>query len=327
MVMIKKLKSQLEKMLPPASAEEQEGAPAHSEEELASLNSTLSGGALFAKAISPSPAKKTPDYSHGFESIYSIETVDVKSIRKMGSALPKEEPKKSAPAKAQIPLQEAQLDLLLDAARKEEMESFRLHEPLQVLRLPQQAQQKLLESGKRTLRDLWDHETGDMIALKGMGQGHLDEIRQKLKDYFSAGDPRLMRAVDFESLIRCLVGEMEPQRAWLFLEKYELDHLATLTSAESVAIRHLNATQKAEVQAAVEQSLLNPEKRQFIESQLGLVAHSYLIPWMRHRFGAAAQVELEDRLEVIAENPKHLPAILRLFSQLYFDGGFLLKSG
>jgi hypothetical protein len=298
------------------------------------------------RANTPSPILTEPQasgsYNHGFDLIYSLETIDAKTVRKMGSAsdsaVPSASPihlEKNALRAHAIDIRAAQPQpieatffvseqLTLPFAvlyGQESSEPFKWHEPIHVLKLSSQAQQRLLDSGKSRIRDII---CIDLSQLKGFGQGHIDEIRQKLAAYCGQ-ETRTSPEVDFASLIRCIVGDLEAQSSSLFLSQYGLEKLVSLSQNDVAAMRHLSITQRQEMQQALCRTLMSADRRQLIEGCLLQVVQRWIWPWMHLRLKIATRFELDDRLEVLALDPARVKPVIDVLGALYFESGFPLE--
>lgn len=122
-------------------------------------------------------------YSHGLEKIYALENVDIRSIRKIGTstAPAKPQPKKNSRNYSHSRFE--QLELPFDFPFKKTMDLLVYREPLQVIGFSKRIESWLLGLGKRVVGDLLESDRQSIIRLKGIGQGHLDEINEKLQSY------------------------------------------------------------------------------------------------------------------------------------------------
>jgi hypothetical protein len=102
-------------------------------------------------------------YSHGLEAIYALETVNVRSIRRL-QAPPAQPPPLRAPCV--LPMA-PQLEFDFGASFRAWLEPFLLDEPIQVLGLSRHAEKCLLEQRKERLRDLIGCNLRQLIFVKG----------------------------------------------------------------------------------------------------------------------------------------------------------------
>lgn len=259
-------------------------------------------------------------YSHGLENIYALENVDLKSIRRI------EEPKRNA-AFSQLkpeclfiaPGLENQLEFDFGDDFCGCMESFLVREPIHVLGLSRHAERCLLEHDKHVLRDLLHTDLREFVFFKGMGQGHIDEIQQKLKSYLDGRALQNCRQVDFCAWIRSLMADADRKKAYVCLELYQLADLLSLSPAENVEVRCLTLEKKQEwIEAALAQ-FRSEKYRQVVSIDMNRIVNIFVKPWMRQRFGFATQHELLERLEKISENSQVTSLAFNFFSEVYFD--------
>lgn len=296
----------------------------------------------------PSPKKETGHadeykrlkqeiYTGGFESIYALENVDLSTVRPMGAAAKEAEaePSKAVAAvgepvaeapkssDSEEPEEEGQLELDLGESYRGWMPSFRLREPIQSLGLSSPAEKALLEGHKSTLGDLIE---GDLLSIKGLGQGHIDEIQKKRDEYLGGSSLQRCRQVDFVALLRSLLGAEDRKHCCLALEPYGLSDLFPLIPADEVELRHLSPERRIERREAACVELGTEKHRRALQEGLVDIANVFLKPWIQGRLGLATEVELRDRLQRISSNPDRTAAVLRFFSDVYFEGQFPFRT-
>jgi hypothetical protein len=116
-----------------------------------------------------------PTYSHGLESIYKIETIDVKSIRKLSDSKPK------VPTILLEEGEDHQLSFDFGPSFRSWISPITLLEPLQVLGLPKPIEKMLNEKEFRSVGDL---QSGRLKEV-GLGQGHVEDIQLSLGRYLA----------------------------------------------------------------------------------------------------------------------------------------------
>lgn len=262
-------------------------------------------------------------YSHGLESIYALENVDIKSVRRLSS--------EEKPASKQQPIviieedEDAQLRLDLGEEWRGKIDSFVPQEPIQVLGLAKPAEKCLIEQGKTRLKDLIDVDLRSFIFFKGMGQGHIEEIKQKLAQYLNGRSVQKCSTIDFYAWIRSLIATFERKKIYVLFDAYELSEMVTLNAAEVMEVRRLTLEKRREwIQEATTMLTADEIKSSVVRDMQSIV--SILIkPWVRERGGFATAAELEERLEQISPGQLIAEKTLHLFSDLYFDGEFPLQ--
>lgn len=258
-------------------------------------------------------------YSHGLESIYAIENVDLRSIRRFQAAptsIEKKEIKKSK--KASIPLQ---LEFPFGGAFQNWIEPFFLREPIHVLGLSKFAEKALLEHGKKKLNDLLCTDLRTWIFLRGVGQGHVEEIQEKLNTYLAGRDRKKAQGLDFVGWLRALFGEVPTKKLFVVFEKYQLQELVPVTAAESVEIKRLNAEMRKEW---VETALASVD-RNILKQDLHTLTEIFLKPWIDQRLGVVRRKDLLERLEGLSEDSAYAKKALKLLQECFGKNDFLFK--
>lgn len=256
-------------------------------------------------------------YSHGLESIYAIETVDLRSVRRLSSPVEKAQPvHKRIVAPASI----TQLQFDFGPGFNDWMEPFILEEPIQVLGLSRHAEKSLLDQRKLLLRDLAGKDLRRIIP--GVGQGHLDEISQKLGDYLSHKEAQRSYQFDPGSWLRSLCPFEQRKQCHLLLESYGLQELLPLTPAEVTEVRRLPPDQKKKWHAEGLSFLKSPACRTSILKALHNMASAFLKPWIQGRKGLATENEVVERLEKRFIEPRLVEPFLRLLSQALGNTAF-----
>lgn len=262
-------------------------------------------------------------YSHGLESIYTIETVDLKTVRRIGGPPVKIIPK--AAEASCFPLEKVNLQYEFDFGDVffENMASFVLEEPIQVLGLSKHAEKCLITNGMTNLNDLSNADLNQFIYLKGMGQGHIDEAQQKLNAYLEGHILKQCPFIDFSAWARSvLLFNSNSKKMFVALEPYQLSDLFVLSPAESVEVRMLTHEKRQEWRQEMMFDFLT--ERSGVVSSIHKVVEVYLKPWMRRRHGLATQQEIMERMQRLADQPVMAERVLEFFGAVYFDGRFAL---
>lgn len=244
-------------------------------------------------------------YSHGLESIYKLENVDLKSIRKLAAPL------ESVTERSSLSLlqewHEDQLTFDLGNFYRGWMIPYTLDGPIQVLQLAKPIERKLLEGGCSTVRVL---QTTDLQSLR-IGQGHIEEIRHKLKIYLAHKPVEKTDRIDFLALIQCLLGSKSLWKAYLTLEPFSLHQWIALTPSESMEIKRLTSEQR---NAGIEE--IKRELAREIPAYFSVIIETWVKPWMARRGGVATREELNEYLILQSSEEKVAQEALHFLNDL-----------
>jgi len=243
-------------------------------------------------------------YTHGLEEIYAIEKVDVSSIRKL--AKEPEKKHKKTPKQPKKQTSDAQLLLELGDFYRGRMESFILHEPIQVLGLSMHAEKKMQGYEIQTIQHLIQ-KRGE---LQGLGQSFSEEIDSKLQDYLSGKDLYQTDQIDFRSLLRALMIGIDQKKVHLALKHYSLEFLFPLKPTEKGEVMRLDAKGK---KAWMEEIVIS-EKR--LKKYLNKIFNALVNPWIVRRGGIASYEEIEDRLMEISHDAEETLLILSFLEKI-----------
>jgi hypothetical protein len=258
-------------------------------------------------------------YSHGLEQVYALENVDIRSIKTITpKAVEKDEFYAAEPVENHSI--DPQLCLSLEDKFCATMDSFVLLEPIHFLSLSRHAEQCLKDQGITTLRDLIEVDWSKLVFVKGMGQGHIDEIRQRLKEYLRGRAVKQCQTIDLHAWVRSLVPTDYKKKAYALLEAYDLHELISLTPAESVDVQRLTLEKKQEWREEALECFQRPEQRKLFLENLQKVGHIFLKPWVLKRNGIVKGYELVERLERICHKERYVHRIIAFFKDVYMDG-------
>lgn len=264
-------------------------------------------------------------YSHGFEAIYALENVDIRSVRPLHEA-----PAEKAKIKSlQLPIileeEPSQLDMDYGPGFREWIEPFFLSEPIQVLGLSKHAEKCLLDHQKVLLKDLLGYDLRKLVFLKGMGQGHIDEIKGKLQSYVEGKEVARAKNIDFASWIRTLVSNSTiKKKLFVCLEEYHLAELISLTSVERMEVRRLTPEKRTEWKKEGGEELNTESRCLLFRRQMGLICDAFVKPWLARRLGVATSIEIQERLERMSLYPELATRALHFFSEIYCNSFFSL---
>lgn len=256
------------------------------------------------KPFSPSTASfeetfKTA-YSHGLEEIYTLENVDISSIKTIQVEV--KTPKKAVQEASYT--QEPAFDF--GEGFQESLEPFYLDEPIHVLNLPKVMERNLIDRGHYHLRDL-------------IREGNCErEVREYLKGRLQEGT----RMIHFASLIRCVIGAQERKRAKVSLDPFSLGEIVELTPIESLEIKRLSPDRLEEWRTEFRGRIA--AKRKFVLSKVAEICTVLIKPWMRGRLGLAFKADLIDRLQRVSLEPELTEGALNWLSVCFFENAFPL---
>lgn len=267
-------------------------------------------------------------YTHGLEAIYSLETVDLKTVRKIEQTPSKtefiqNEVRSAEPAGEFVDWQH---EFDFGDGFRDWVEPYYLQEPIQGLGLSFQAEACLNEHGLKRVSDLLAHNFRDYVFLKGMGQGHIDEVQKKLKVFIGGRSVKKARIIDFKSLVLSLSVGINFKKLSLFLEDYGLAHCVPLTSSEKVELKAFGLSKDEGWRSEV-LDLFDVESRksEAVES-LRKIMQAFVLPWMLNRQGVATQEEIVERLERVSLQPEETHLYLNFFSKNFTEGKFPFSS-
>lgn len=261
-------------------------------------------------------------YSHGLESIYALETVDPRSIRRLSNSQEKPPP---IPTSSHIPrLEPPQLELDFGPDFRNWIKPFLLDEPIQVLGLSRHAEKPLLEQNKLLLGDLIGCDLTKMIFYRGMGQGHVDEIEQKLASYIRGRELKREQQIDLASWIRTLCPAAGRKQYAALLGTFGLEELLPLTTTENLEMRRLTQEQKQEW--ADEGMRLMQKKETLIQVQKAMyaVTAAFVKPWVLGRKGLAAHHEIVERIQKKSISLHLVEPVFEFFASAFYNNCFPL---
>jgi hypothetical protein len=262
-------------------------------------------------------------YSHGLEAIYAIETIDVSSIRPLERHSPTTTSKAQKASVKNKPLTEPlQLEFDFGDEYRGWIESFILREPIHALELSWHAEKCLVANGKKTVGDLAKATKQDFVFLKGMGQGHIDEVQRKLQEYLEGKQLERCYVVDLGAWVRSLFVTMDRKKAFVGLNAYQLEQLFTVAPAESVEINRLSAEKRQEWLKEVLINLRTDDKKQSITKDMNRIVDVFIKPWLRMRHDLANQQELMERFLRVSDKANRPTKAFSFISSVYFDEGF-----
>jgi hypothetical protein len=257
-------------------------------------------------------------YCDHFKNIYSIEEIDVTKVKPLSpSDTTTTTAKTFSIDTASVPYDDEGYCLDFGYPYRSWIESIPLHEPIHVLELSTQPHDILLAEGLTTLLDLIHTPSLDLVHLKGMGQGYIDEIHTKLAAYLSTMTSWHTTTIDIISMMRCLVGDIAKTEIHPLLEKYHLAEIITLSQAEKASLHN----EKEKTNPADVLSLLRaPHRITRIHTLLRDITHAFIIPWMYTYHGIASRSEVFHRFRSMTSQPSKAKYVLNFIQEIYYNG-------
>lgn len=249
-------------------------------------------------------------YSHGLENIYALETIDVRSIRKMVVLDPPAPQPKSPLKLSSAEGACTQMWLNMQPNVCPWIVPWVLQEPLCWLPLSKPLEKWVKSQGITSIGELRD------ASRQGLGQGHVQELEESLNNYL-AGQP-LYRSSQpcFLSLIRLLLAPLERTEVYLALEPYQLHKWIALTPFEQMEVKKIAAhsLQERRLQA------LAKVDRSRVRCAMQRIVSAFVYPWMVKRGGFASQEQIVSWLALSEEEAAASIRFLQELTPGLFDG-------
>lgn len=263
-------------------------------------------------------------YSHGLERIYKIENIDLRTVRRLNEESP---PLSNAPKEVRLSSfnppkkqQPSQLELDFGPSFRQWTHPLILLEPIQVLSLSSQTEKILEGYNKRSLKDLLDLNLNDLVFFKGIGQGHVDEIRQKLEHYIEGKSLEKSTTIDFISLIRILTAQLDRRKVFIYLDSFGLGDTLSLSPSDSVEVRRLSSEEKNNACQEIKEHLQDPIYFNLMQKIFKEIFQVFVQPWMQQRDGLATAEEVIERLQRQSLEPAQTSLIIEWLNGLFFEG-------
>ncbi len=247
-------------------------------------------------------------YSHGLESIYAVETIDLSSIRVIAPT-----PQATVASSPEA----VNFDESFGFARSV-IPPFFLRESIEILRLSPHAERFLRALGHELIQDLLPLDYSDISFLRGLGQGHIEEIKSKLKEFVRGRPLDLRVSIDYISWARSLFRGMDKRVVGVVFERFGLiDHLP-LNISERSEIKKLSQEKKQEWFHQFKETCR--VKHDAFDKDLDLVLDTFVKPWICCRGGFASADELAEIAWRLGEDRDESERVLALFSELLCNG-------
>jgi hypothetical protein len=256
-------------------------------------------------------------YTHGFEEIYSLEKVDLRSIRKIEKKSSSLEDKETG----KRPEKKEEEERELFEKKQEKIANLRLEEPISLLSLSLQTEKRLREAGYKEVKELLNLQKEGYLALKSLGFGHIDELNHKLAPYLHE-EPQ-SAYIHYESIILSLFSELENRYKYLLLDKYRLYDLLQMTPQQKMSARA--AKEMPHLMAMAKGAARTPEALSKVSLFYQKIGEAFLFPWLEKKQKVIHERELEERLIRKGATVKTSAPLYFLIKELYFEGVFPFK--
>ena len=168
---------------------------------------------------------------------------------------------------------------------------LRLLEPISSLHLTPFAAKAVRGIGATTVGDVAAFIFDTSKDYRGLGQGHIEEIRRKVEQFVGTPPYQKEQHIDVASVLRLALADIEPKERAAIVTRYQLQQLVLLSAQES---------REAEVMLAIDKErkfakIIEKAKRKSSEkilSLLNMIFNGFILPWMQQRFGIASEQEI-----------------------------------
>ena len=261
-------------------------------------------------------------YSLGLAKTYALETIDPKSIRKLGAA----KEKKQTPSKSYTPptysLEDIQYQLDLGPAHRDWVQPLMLLQPLSSLRLSSQAEHALFRIGCHSVSDVIQRD----LASSGIPQGHIDEIENKLDQSALSQQHGYCRHFDIASLLRILAAQSDVRKVCLLLEEFGLHEALSLPTATWAEVKRVTSERRKRWSEEAQTSLLNSDAYTTYQECTSEVVLVFIARWLRQRGGLGRRFEISERLAKITSNSMLLAPFLKFARDTFHQGSCPLSA-
>ncbi len=258
-------------------------------------------------------------YTHGLEQIYALETIDLSTVKKISvSPAASEQSSTSRAFEENERLWDGQLMLSLGDEFLPWISPFFLEEPIQVLHLSRKTEIVCTDQGIRRIKDLLDQDFRDWVMSKRIGQGYIEEIEQKLKEFTGGRSFERAFFVEFASFLRGITVGLERKKIAVLLKSYGLAEYYPLSPFEKMESLNLQNQREADWIHDAKKELSREDIRSYTKAALTRISKTFLLPWIRARGGVVNIHEVLERLERIAQEPELVPKIDKFLQDVCF---------
>lgn len=279
-------------------------------------------------SIEKSKSQKKSPYSHGLEEIYTLENVDPKTIRTFGEEPEEEkiEQKNEGKEVKEYTLPDIlQYQFNFGGVYQQTLPSFLLQVPLFAVGLSDNAVKALRKEGLYYVKDVVDVPWNDLIQEKGIGQGHIEELKKQLGEFLGNKELIDCQEVNYRALLLSLVQEEEQSKQYCYLEQFGLQSLIKKTATMRVELKRLIDEEKQSwirEGAALFQTV---DRVGLLRTNIRSLLDTFVIPWLGNKGGFALDYEICDRLEQVAEDPSFFYSTWSFISTTYFPHESILS--
>lgn len=264
-------------------------------------------------------------YSHGLETIYALETVDIKTVRRIQSLKPEVKKSSSKTWQKKNGISNDQFEFDFGENHRTWISPLVLREPIQVLELTKRAEGSLIANGKIFLADLIEQDIQQFVFLKGMGQGHIDEIQSKLNAYIADRSLTKSYHIEFVSWLLSLTVGIDRKKTAIYLDGIGCTNLYSLSPAEKFELRRADqSTKKAWINDVIAELRKN-ERVAWVHQDVKKITFAFILPWLRSRFGIALENEITERLYALADDPQKASNTIKVLRDVYYHEQFPLN--
>lgn len=301
MKLLDTLKKQLDALLPPPLA----AAPVP-----AAPQATAAVSRRTTSRVSKRPLAHPQAYSHGLEKIYTLETIDVATVKVLKKS---SKSATASPSPASTPLF-CQGEFDFGPPWRQWIPPCFLEEPLQVLELSKQATTALIAHGLSSIGSLLAETPETLMTIRSLGQGHIDEVIDKLKHHINGRSTLHTTTIEWGAWLRSLLASVPPRAAKVLLDSYQLEDVLTISRSMHAEVRRLSREER-ERQLLIANEALDSQRDMILE-RLGTIVMALVIPWMRKRGNIATSYELSERLEQLSADLHLMEGCWRLLSHV-----------
>ena len=266
--------------------------------------------------LSPFDETVSQAYTHGLEQIYALETIDPTKVKKIEIPEPVLEKSNHTDRIQSTDLWNGQYELELGDEFRNWMPPLFLKEPVQMLELSQRTEIVCIDLGIERIVDLIGLDFNDWIGVKGVGQGHIDEIRQKLNAYIEGRSLERSYKIEWGAFIRSLTVGLDRKKAYLLLQSYNLESYLPLSPIERMESLNLqNQTKKIWIDE-VRRGFQSNERVSFVKETLSQITRVFLGPWIRARGGVVNFQEVFERTERVSEEQEIVSKVFLFIDEI-----------
>ena len=226
--------------------------------------------------------RTTHYYSHGMDKIYSYETINPSSVRPLNG---KEKNSPSLPKSCQSHKEVPPLTFHLFPTPTE---LLREKEPLDSLRLSPFAMKAIKTFSLETTGQLRHMVFHNKIALRSIGQGHLDEIENKLDQFFLDTESSSYDHIDISSCIRLVLSKVPQREKAILASSSQLKQFCFIPPAEEkeadLVLRRLSKESQEELFQKLKTLMAQP-----LRDVADILSSTFIKPLLQKNGGIVSQ--------------------------------------